>query len=302
MSTKVMKSIRLARAIMLLRGMNARQVSEHTGLSVENLAAWLRGSNNALSASSYVTLFGFLGVNKKGLSTKHIHIWNLHTHSGNLTAQQKEALKEVAPLLAEGAILEVTSKKPEFTPINRLRAFIVKGQSARVLVHIHGFMKDPQGIDPGMLPGTAWRTHDNNSRFVVKLDRLYWNAVKAGSITRSEFDDIYSENFDKCSWNDVRLIARERGITPSMITQMILSREIDMTDNGKAPDLDTFFSTDWGADSALPDFMTHHEGSAAPQRRTQKRRANAAQPEVAPAPAVIHPADVLAQSVASTAT
>lgn len=58
-----------------------------------------------------------------------------------------------------------------------------------------------------------------------KVDSLYWHAARTGQLTPSEFDDIFLETYDKWSWNDVRLIARKRGITPTDLAESILAKD-----------------------------------------------------------------------------
>lgn len=60
------------------------------------------------------------------------------------------------------------------------------------------------------------------------VDALYWNAVRNQAITPAEFDDLFFETALECSWNDLRLMARERGITPSMLAKDILSKDLQL--------------------------------------------------------------------------
>ena len=58
------------------------------------------------------------------------------------------------------------------------------------------------------------------------MESSYWHAVRNKAITPAEFDDLFFETALECSWNDLRLMARERGITPSMLAKDVLAKDM----------------------------------------------------------------------------
>jgi hypothetical protein len=254
-----MKSIKLARSLMLLKGLSPRDVAHNTGLPSENLVAWLNGSNNTLSPSSYVTLFTYLGVDKTGISGEHVHVWKIKNKMGRFSSQVMQAFKDVAPLLDKGEMMEIVRQEKIKSFFDKTRLFILKGAGFRILLHLESSFFAPQSVEPSMIPGVSWCSTVDNNRALAKLDRLYWNAALSGSLTTSEFDDIFMQTFDKCSWGDLRLISRERGVTPSTIAMWILSGEINQAaaQRGMEPitSVEAFLRLDLGADYALPSGM-----------------------------------------------
>ena len=50
------KDVRLVHALMALRRITPQELSLHTGIKVENLNAWLKGTASALALRSYIAL------------------------------------------------------------------------------------------------------------------------------------------------------------------------------------------------------------------------------------------------------
>lgn len=254
------KDIRLVRALMTLRSIKAEDLALHAGVQLENLNAWLEGTNSALAHRSYVSVLSYLGITKEGLTGGHVQVWTLRAPR-QFSSLQAEALKEIAPWLVGGQIAEVTG---DFQPaFKKMRAYVIRGKSFKVLVQVTGGMRIPAELESSMMPGIQTRTTSDGKSGVSHVDALYWHALRHSAITPAEFDDIFTGNFNEWSWNDVRLVARERGITPSALARWVLSR--DPKDSGALAQLNESFSGEVGVE-------TEPEKEPAPAENTSKPR------------------------------
>lgn len=218
------KSIRLAQAMMILKNLSINQISTATGIQIENLNAWFAGSLKALSPQSYMSLMSFLGLLKASLSSEYVHIWKLDAKP-KLSSLQLSSLTDISGAMMGGAqMIEIKSdNKDSFFSKTRVYAF--RGETFKVLLYLTGGIIRPKALDADSFPGVIWRSSSEGRPPCCVVDDLYWSAIKDEALTPSEFDDIFTETYHKCTWNDVRLIARERGITPTDISSWMLRNE-----------------------------------------------------------------------------
>ncbi|HEY6436184.1 MAG TPA: hypothetical protein VIY47_06315, partial [Ignavibacteriaceae bacterium] len=196
-------------------------------ISLENLKAWLGGSANTLAAHSYVELFKFLGVSKEGLLPDRVHLWTVDAGwSGKLNQKNLSILEWAGNLVSECKMVEVINGSENNKSIfQKKRVFMILGEKVkiRVMIHVTSQWNEPPAIDPIVLPGVQWEGDDGKG-MVLKADGMYWKSINEGSLTISEFDDVFTGDFQKCSWNNLRLVAREHGVTPAMIANWIITR------------------------------------------------------------------------------
>lgn len=217
-----LKDICLVRALMTLRGIKVEDLAFHAGVQLENLTAWLSGTQSALAHRSYISVLSYLGITKEGLTGSHVQVWELEAPR-KFSPIQLEALKQIAPWLVGGQIAEITG---DFQPVfHKVRAYAIRGKSFKVIVLVKGGMRMPAKLEASMLPNIQTRISGDKKDGSCHVDPLYWHAVRNSAITPAEFDDIFTGNYSEWSWNDVRLIARERGITPSSMAKWVLSRD-----------------------------------------------------------------------------
>lgn len=217
-----LKDICLVRALMTLRGITVEDLAFHAGVQLENLTAWLTGAQSALAHRSYISVLSYLGITKDGLTGSHVQVWTMHAPR-SFSEVQQEALRQIAPWLVGGQIAEITG---DFQPVmKKVRAYAIRGKSFKIIVLITGGMRKPAELDSTMLPNIQPRTGGEHQNGSCHVDPLYWHAVRNSAITPSEFDDIFTGSYNEWSWNDVRLVARERGITPTAMAKWVLSRD-----------------------------------------------------------------------------
>lgn len=217
------KDVRLVHALMTLRHITPQELSSHTGIQIENLQAWLKGTASALALRSYIALLTYLGLNREGLSKTYVQHWDLDATSA-FTQEQRTALQQVAPWLTNGAMIEILG---DWQPIyGKTRIFAIRGDTFKILIAVKSGFRMPIALDPTLIPGVSYRTTPDNKPPELRVDPLYWNAVRTKAITPAEFDDLFFETALECSWNDLRLMARERGLTPSMLAKDILTKDI----------------------------------------------------------------------------
>lgn len=215
------KDVILVRALMELRQVNVNDLAIHTKVQLENLRAWLNGSPAALAQRSYVSVLNYLGMTKDGFSKSHVQYWTMDT-GRTLSRDQQELFQRVAPFLRGGELVELRGDWQPFK--GKTRAFAIRGETFKVLIILRGNFLMPSSLDSSILPGVSPKLVDGQE-MVVSLDSQYWLSVRSNAITPAEFDDLFNGTASQCSWNDLRLMARERGITPHMISQNILETE-----------------------------------------------------------------------------
>lgn len=216
------KDIYLVRALMTLRGITVDELAFHSGVQLENLTAWLTGSQSALAHRSYISVLSYLGITKDGLTGSHVQVWDLRAPR-RFSNVQIEAFKQISPWLVGGQIAEIVG---EFqAPLKKVRAYAIRGKSFKVIVLVRGGIRMPAELEASMLPNIQTRTSNDGKDGACHVDHLYWHAVRNSAITPAEFDDIFTGNYKEWSWNDVRIVARERGITPSTMAEWVLSRD-----------------------------------------------------------------------------
>lgn len=222
-NAKTPKEVRLVRSLMTLRNITPDMLSAHTGIQLENLQAWLNGTASALSNRSYVSMLTYLGLTKHGLSGSYVQVWNLNV-SKEFSEEQLQAFSEISGWLAGGQLMEIKGDYQKWS--KKLRVFAIRGKHFKILVKLQGGIRNPLELKPEHFSGNVTaRMRDNSPALVSKVDDLYWHAARTAQLTPSEFDDIFLETYDKWSWNDLRLIARERGITPSDLAESILAKD-----------------------------------------------------------------------------
>ena len=217
------KDVRLVHALMALRRITPQELSLHTGIQVENLNAWLKGTASALALRSYIALLSYLGLTREGLSKAYVQHWELEATTA-FTPEQIASLQQVAPWLAGGAMIEIMG---EWQPLyGKTRMFAIRGETFKILIAVKSGFRMPLAVQPSLIPGVAYRSTPDNKPPEIRVDHLYWNAVRTKAITPAEFDDLFFETALECSWNDLRLMARERGLTPSMLAKDIFTKDM----------------------------------------------------------------------------
>lgn len=217
------KDVRLVHALMILRGLSPHELALHTGVQIENLQAWLQGTASALAQRSYIALLSYLGLTRDGLSKAYVQNWEMDVRQ-TFSASQLEALQQVAPWLGGGTMIEIMG---EWQPLlGKTRMFAIRGDNFKILLGLKGAFRMPCALQPNMVPGLSYRTTEDNKPPEIRVEASYWHAVRNKAITPAEFDDLFFETALECSWNDLRLMARERGITPSMLAKDVLSKDM----------------------------------------------------------------------------
>lgn len=222
------KDVRLVHALMQLRNVGPHDLALHTGVQIENLHAWLQGTASALAHRSYIALLSYLGLTRDGLSKTYVQNWEMDVRQ-KFNSSQLEALEHVAPWLVGGTMIEIMG---EWQPLyGKTRIFAIRGDNFKVLLALKGALRMPCSLQPAMVPGISYRTTPDNKPPEIRVDPMYWNAVRNKSVTPAEFDDLFFETALECSWNDLRLMARERGITPSMLAKDVLAKDMSLDAN-----------------------------------------------------------------------
>ena len=217
------KDVRLVHALMTLRGLSPHELALHTGVQIENLQAWLQGTASALAHRSYIALLSYLGLTRDGLSKAYVQNWEMDVRQ-TFSAAQLEALTQVAPWLIGGTMIEIMG---EWQPLlGKTRMFAIRGENFKILLGLKGAFRMPCALQPNMVPGLSYRTTEDSKPPEIRVEAAYWHAVRNKAITPAEFDDLFFETALECSWNDLRLMARERGITPSMLAKDVLSKDM----------------------------------------------------------------------------
>ncbi len=212
------RNVALVKALMALREMDMHQVSAHTGVQIENFQAWLDGASTVLSQKSYQALLNYLGLTVEGFNLNFVQNWMLRAPSA-FSADQRDALVQVSPLMGMAHMIEI---KGSWLPMfSKQRLFAIRGDGFKVLVAVKGSWRMPPALTPAMFPDVMPQAQVNE----VHVDELTWHSVRHQTLTPSEFDELFDPSSVNCSWNDVRLMARERGITPAMLARDILARE-----------------------------------------------------------------------------
>ncbi len=227
------KEVRLVRSLMTLRNITPEMLAGHTGLQLENLQAWLNGTPSALSNRSYVSMLTYLGLTRHGLSGSYVQVWNLDVNS-KFSSEQLQAFEEISNWLSGGQLMEIKGSYQKW--LNKTRVFAVRGKHFKVLLNLHSGIRKPPSLNVDhFLNMVSIRMRDNSPAPISEVDALYWHAARNAQLTPSEFDDIFLETYDKWSWNDLRLIARERGITPSDLAESILAKDSKQSQNFTEP-------------------------------------------------------------------
>lgn len=217
------KDVRLVHALMILRGLSPHELALHTGVQIENLQAWLQGTASALAHRSYIALLSYLGLTRDGLSKAYVQNWEMDVRQ-QFSEVQQDALLQVAPWLTGGTMIEIMG---EWQPLfGKTRMFAIRGDNFKILLGLKGAFRMPCALQPSMVPGLSYRTTEDNKPPEIRVEASYWHAVRNKAITPAEFDDLFFETALECSWNDLRLMARERGITPSMLAKDVLAKDM----------------------------------------------------------------------------
>ncbi len=206
------------KAIMKLRGIGLSEVCKHTGIQNENLVAWLRGVKEALSEQSYSSLLSFLGISDE--NKNHVHVWKIPTKNGSISKEYVNYLTFAAKnLLINAQITEINIGKTEF--LKKKRVFIMNTDTnLRVILVLQGGIRAPKDLNLAtVLPNVEWLVDSKP----ITIDKTYTSTAKNASLTFSEIDDIMNDEQSPVSWADLRLIAREHGITPTELSQWIMS-------------------------------------------------------------------------------
>ncbi len=220
---KLPKDVRLVHALMTLRGLSPHELALHTGVQIENLQAWLQGTASALAHRSYIALLSYLGLTRDGLSKAYVQNWEMAVGS-TFSPAQMGALEQVAQWLVGGTMIEIMG---EWQPLyGKMRVFAIRGENFKILLGLKSGFKMPCALQPSMVPGLSYRTTEDNKPPEIRVESSYWHAVRNKAITPAEFDDLFFETALECSWNDLRLMARERGITPSMLAKDVLAKDM----------------------------------------------------------------------------
>jgi hypothetical protein len=217
------KDVRLVHALMVLRGLSPHELALHTGVQIENLQAWLQGTASALAHRSYIALLSYLGLTRDGLSKAYVQNWEMDVRR-TFSITQLEALQQVAPWLVGGTMIEIMGEWQPF--LGKTRMFAIRGENFKILLGLKAALRMPCALQPTMVPGLSYRTTEDNKPPEIRVEASYWHAVRNKAITPAEFDDLFFETALECSWNDLRLMARERGITPSMLAKDVLSKDM----------------------------------------------------------------------------
>ena len=234
------RDIELVRALMKLRKVKPADLAIHTGVQIENLHAWLQGTASALAHRSYIALLTYLGLTAEGLSKEFVQHWEMDVKRA-FSEEQLDTLIQMAPWLSGGSMIEIVgSWQPLY---GKTRVFAIRGDNFKVLLAVRGGLRMPAALTPDILPGIVYRTTEDDKEPKIEVEALYWNAVRNKAITPAEFDDLFLETSADFSWNDLRLLARERGITPSMLALDILTRDMQEADVAVALDMATQVET-----------------------------------------------------------
>jgi len=217
------EDVRLVRTLMVLRNLTVDKVSTNTGVQQENFSAWLNGTASALSHKSYLSILSYFGLTRDGFSDAFIQHWSMNVYS-SFSDSQKAVLGAVSTWLKSAVMVELIGGVQPF--YGKRRIFAIRNDNVKILFAVHGGFKIPSTLLFDMLPGVAYRSTEDNRSHEIDIDDLYWNAICSQSVTAAEFDDIFFETAKACSWNDLRLMARERSITPAMLAGNILAKEV----------------------------------------------------------------------------
>lgn len=222
MSYELSEASKNVRAIMKLRGVSIHEICRHTGIQAENLQAWLRGVKEALSDSSYISLMSFLGIDAKQ-DKEQVHVWRIPVKNGDISKDYTDALRfAAASLLKDAKIAELNIGKCE--RFKQKRVFIIRSSNnLRITLVLKGGFRKPRNLILQQdLPNTSWLKDQNP----LNIDKTYANTAKNETLTASEINDILNDECQSVSWADLRLIARERGVTPTNLMQWIMDEEV----------------------------------------------------------------------------
>jgi hypothetical protein len=217
-----MKDISLVHALMSLRGILVDELARHADVQLENLTAWLSGTHTALANRSYLSILNYLGVTRSGLSAKNVQIWTIHAPK-KFTFSQLESLKIMSGWLVGGQIIEITGSYSDF--FNKVQVYAIRGRSFKILIHVKGGFRQPAEITPALITGVEYLQSFAGVPDVRLVDALYWHAIRTCAVTPAEFDDIFNGTYSQWSWHTLRLVARDRGITPSALADWVLQHD-----------------------------------------------------------------------------
>lgn len=217
-----MKDISLVHALMTLRGILVEDLARHANVQLENLRAWLAGTHTALAHRSYIAILSYLGVTRAGLSGSNVQVWTLRAPKA-FTSAQTDSLRIIAGWLVGGQMIEITGAYSDF--FSKMRVYAIRGKSFKILVHVKGGLRQPAELTPDLVPSVIYRPSNDGKPAVSNVDPMYWHGVRTSAVTPAEFDDIFSDTYSEWSWHDLRLVARERGITPSALAEWVLQKD-----------------------------------------------------------------------------
>lgn len=238
MNTKPMKANEIVSVLSKLLGIDIALVASVIGnIPKANLAAWLRGKKDNLRIDSVLRLLQLVGleVNDRGvgLSVTRVHFWRIRDRL--FTRNAYLPLQAMNSLLASGAITRVEPPKRGWLARKRKVLFLVRGierSNMRLVIEVDKSIFKAAHINPEMIAGTFWREEDERNRHpgfkysdhVVPTNAAKWTMLLAHDLAPHEFDQIFDIHEPKLQWNDVALLAREYGVTPDSVHQMILGR------------------------------------------------------------------------------
>lgn len=255
------KDVRLVHALMILRGLSPHELALHTGVQIENLQAWLQGTASALAHRSYIALLSYLGLTREGLSKAYVQNWEMDVRQ-QFSEVQQNALQQVAIWLTGGTMIEIMG---EWQPLfGKTRMFAIRGDNFKILLGLKGAFRMPCALQPSMVPGLSYRTTEDNKPPEIRVEASYWHAVRNKAITPAEFDDLFFETALECSWNDLRLMARERGITPSMLAKDVLAKDMQAVEEVAVAKVEAKAKKEVTA-------VTEQQNSATAPARTRRR-------------------------------
>lgn len=188
---------------------------------VKNLYTWLDGKQQNLLVSSIKSVMSALGilVGAEGayLSSERVHYWHLNDRGiGNRKGEAYRGLSMISRLLSDCAVTELllAGTKP---PKSGLRYFMLckhVGSPVRVILRLDIGRWRRHRINPETLRGTMWR-EDSDEHVCYVQDPVFWSRLVNRDLTVHEFDWIFNHSYDRTTWADVGLMARETGVRPS---------------------------------------------------------------------------------------
>lgn len=206
-----------------LTRMNVEFMAKAGNVPPQNLHSWLAGKQQNLRMQSISTIMSLLGlvIKEKGISlaTNRVHFWFVDE---KLFAPKKAYahLSSVSRLLANTAITKVA------VPGDKQDYVLLGGNyGVRVVVVINKTIlnKNKNFVTPDLVKGAFW-LNDDDEHCIDVADHALVGFLSKHDLTIHEFDRIFSQRKDSCSWNDVALQAREFGVQAEDVAAWINQR------------------------------------------------------------------------------